>query len=248
MFSVDGGEPRVGIPRRARDPRPRRARARYRVPVSHAERVSRARAVCLGGHTRARRSSRLRRHRPRRARDGNRAHALRRRGLRRLLLVARARDEPRAPLSTRRGSAAPELAAPAGRLSRPQRHGRGQRVVDRAAVRAVARAGRDRAALRPESQARHRARARVRGRRRQPTRNACAGLGVSRPRLRRRARQRLERAGPPGVGVPASRAVPRKVVRDLGGGLGDAARPARGSLRARSGAGARAAPVSPGRG
>ena len=46
----------------------------------------------------------------------------------------------------------------------------------------------------------------------------------ARPRLRRRAAQRLERARPPGVGVPPARPLPRQVVRDLDQPLGHAAR------------------------
>ena len=92
-------------------------------------------------------------------------------------------------------------------------------------------AGRGRAVVRPEQAARHRARARLRGRCRKPARRARADLRVPRPRLRRGARQRLERAGHPGLGVPAARAVPRKVLRDVDRRLGDAAGSPRGPLR-----------------
>ena len=67
------------------------------------------------------------------------------------------------------------------------------------------------------------------------------GRRVRRPRLRRRARERLERARHPGVGVPAARAVPRQVVPDLDLGLGDAARAARAATRRGAAAGAAAA-------
>ena len=83
----------------------------------------------------------------------------------------------------------------------------------------------------PSRPARHRARARLRRRRRQPARGARKRVRVPRPRLRRRARQRLERTRHPGVGVPAARAFPREVVRDLDRGVGDAARAPRGPLR-----------------
>ena len=49
---------------------------------------------------------------------------------------------------------------------------------------------------------------------------------VARPRLRLRAGQRLERARPAALGVPAARPVPGQVVRDLDLGLGHAARTA----------------------
>ena len=73
-------------------------------------------------------------------------------------------------------------------------------------------------------------------------------VGVSRSRLRRRARERLERARHPGLGVRAARAVPRQVVRDVDRRVGDAARAPRGSLRARAGAGSDATSVPADRG
>ena len=60
-----------------------------------------------------------------------------------------------------------------------------------------------------------------------------AGRRLRRARLRRRARERLERARPPGVGVRPARPVPRQELRHLGLGLGDAARAARGPARLR---------------
>ena len=45
----------------------------------------------------------------------------------------------------------------------------------------------------------------------------------ARPRLRRAARQRLERARHPGLGVPPARPVPGQVVRHVGGRVGHAA-------------------------
>ena len=61
------------------------------------------------------------------------------RRLRRLLLVARARDEPRPPVPSRPGAAAAELALAAGRLPRPRRHGRRQRHRRRPPARAAPR-------------------------------------------------------------------------------------------------------------
>ena len=65
--------------------------------------------------------------------------------------------------------------------------------------------------------------------------------GVRRARLRRRARERLERARHPGVGVRAARAVPRQVVPDVDLGLGDAARAARAATGRGAAAGSAAA-------
>ena len=70
---------------------------------------------------------------------------------------------------------------------------------------------------------------------------------LRRPRLRRRARQRLERARHAGVGVPAARPVPRQVVPDLDLRLGDAARAARGAPGRGASAGAAAAAAPRGR-
>ena len=95
----------------------------------------------------------------------------------------------------------------------------------------------------PSAAARHRARARLRRRRRraalgEPRRRSNAALehvfGVG-------PAQRLERARPAGLGVPAAGPVPRQVVRDLDLRLGDAARRARAAAGGGAGAGARAA-------
>ena len=51
-------------------------------------------------------------------------------------------------------------------------------------------------------------------------RHRGAARRLRRPRLRRLPGQRLVGAGHPGLGVPAARAVPRQVLRDLGGGRG----------------------------
>ncbi len=74
---------------------------------------------------------------------------------------------------------------------------------------------------------------------RQPDR----GARRARPRLRLRARQRLERARHPALRVPPARPVPGQVVRDLDLGLGHAAGRARAlpRARARAGPGARRA-------
>ena len=58
---------------------------------------------------------------------------------------------------------------------------------------------------------------------------------ASRPPLRRRHPQRLERARHPGLGVRPARAVPRQVLRDVGLGLGDAPRGPRDGPRPPSG-------------
>ena len=55
------------------------------------------------------------------------AHAVRGRRLRRLLLLDRARDEPRPALPARRRAAHAQLAPPPRRLPRPRRHGRRRR-------------------------------------------------------------------------------------------------------------------------
>ena len=209
------------------------------------EPVSRARPHVVGGHDRAHRRARSRGSRSRPSRRRRRRPSVHGRRLRRLLLVARARDEPRTALPAGRGAAASELAPPAGRLPRPRRDGRRQRNADRAPVRPGEAADRGRSALRAEPAARHRARARLRRRSRQSSRRAGAHGGVPRPRLRRRARQRLERARHPGLGVPAARPVPRKVVRDVDRRLGDAARAARGPVRPGAAAGSGAAAVPP---
>ena len=143
------------------------------------------------------------------------APPVRGRRLRRLLLLARARDEPRPDVPARSGAAPPELAVAAGRLPRPRRQRRRQRHRRCPAERPAEGARRGRADVRPEPPPRLRARARLRRRRRERARRAGAGRRVRRPRLRRRPRQRLERARHPGVGVRAARPVPRQVVPDL---------------------------------
>ena len=129
-------------------------------------------------------------------------------------------------------------------------HGRAGTIVvsghaRHASVRPGEGAGRGRAALRAEQAARLRARAGPRRRSGERARRAGLRERLPRPRLRRRPRQRLERARHPGMGVPAARPLPREVVRDLDLGLGHAARAARGQLRPRPRAGAGAAAVPP---
>ena len=99
------------------------------------------------------------------AADGGAGAAGRGRRLRRLLLVAGARDEPRAAVPARTGAAAAELAPPADRLPRPGRLDRRLRHADRPTVGAAA-------GVRADRGARHRARARVRHRPRQAARHA----------------------------------------------------------------------------
>ena len=119
-----------------------------------------------------------------------------------------------------RPGAAAELEAPADRLPRPGRHGRGLRHADRAA----ARAARARASSGPTAAARHRGRGRLRGRRAGPP---DRHERLRRARLRRGAGQRLVGPRHPGVRVPAARPVPGQVVRHLGVALGGAAGRAR---------------------
>ena len=77
------------------------------------------------------------------------AAAVHGRRLRRLLLLARARDEPRPDVPARLRAAAAELAPPAGRLPRPGRDGRRQRHAGPAAAGAGQVAGRRRPAYGP---------------------------------------------------------------------------------------------------
>ncbi len=119
----------------------------------------------MGGDSRPCGGSDRRRPRRRPARGRGDPSPLRGRRLRRLLLVAGARDQSRSPLSPRRRSAASELAASPGGLPRPRGDGRRQRNARRSALRPVEGARRRCAFLRAEPPARHRARARVRGRR-----------------------------------------------------------------------------------
>ena len=78
------------------------------------------------------------------ARAGGAAAPVRRRGLRRLLLVARARHQPRPSVQARIRAAPAQLAPAARRLPRPRRHCRRQRHARAAAMRAVAAARRPR--------------------------------------------------------------------------------------------------------
>ena len=161
VFSVGGDAPRVGFRVGGGNPRPRRGRSRRGVRGVDAQPVPRARPLLLGGHARARRRARVGRRRSRSSRRGPRASALRRGRLRRLLLVDRARDEPRAPLPSGRRAAPAELAPPSRRLPRACRNGRRQRNARRASVRPDEAANRGRAPLRAEQAAGHRARARA---------------------------------------------------------------------------------------
>ena len=216
-----------GLPARGRGPaggrapgrrraRPRRAGHRRAARRgSGALRAAVAQRVHGGGArdvgARARGAARARRRARRRAGHGGprrrrAAAAGRRARLRRLLLVARSRDERRAAVPSRRRGAAAQLAPPAGRLSRARRHRGGQRHADPPPARA---APASRATTRPSSApacawtsssswaswSACRARSASRWRR-----------SRARPRLRRAAGQRLERARPAGVGVPPARA------------------------------------------
>ena len=91
----------------------------------------------------------------------------------------------------------------------------------------------------PTEQARRRARARLRRRRARRARSPVDAFADH--VFGARARERLERARHPGVGVRAARAVPRQVVPDVDLGLGDAARAARAAPRRGAAAGAAAA-------
>ena len=180
------------------------------------ERVHGGRPTRLAGDARGAprsASGRRRLHCP--ARGGPPAPSVRGRRLRRLLLLARARGEPRPALPARLRPADAELAPPADRLPRPRRHGRRQRHAVR----------RPNGQVKPPDAA-----APAFGPPPASTSRLELGLVIGTPselgepvaaddalraRLRRRARQRLERARPPGVGVRAARPVPRQVLRDL---------------------------------
>ncbi len=141
------------------------------------------------------------------------ASAVRGGGLRRLLLLTGARDQRRAGAAARRSAAAPQLARDAGRLPRPGRHRGGQRHARAPPVRpARPRARPARAGAYPPAGLR--GGARLRGGGRIAARPARPGRGVRRARVRRGAAHRLERAGHPGVRVPAAGAVPGQVLRD----------------------------------
>src|SRR4051794_30187782 len=215
--------------RRARPRRPRRRRAarrpRRRVRPAGAQRLHGARAGRVGADARARRAApvgRRRRAAAAPARQGRAAAAVRRRRLRRLLVLDRACVELRTDLPARLRPAAAELAPHADRLPRPLGDGRRERHAGPPPGRPEPPGPRRAAGLRAEREARRRARARLRRRDAQRARRAGGGRPRARPRLRRRAAQRLERAGPAGVRVPAARAVPRQVVRDLDLAVGDA--------------------------
>ena len=172
------------------------------------------------------------------ARRGRAGAAVHRRRLRRLLLLARARNEPRPDVPTGFRAAVAELAPPAGWLSRPRGHGRRQRDAGAPPARAVKAGGCGRSALRSVAAPRHRARAGFRRRGAEHARRARGGVGLPGARLRRRARQRLERTRHPGLGVRAARPVPRQELRDLDLRLGHAA----GTAGGQAGGGARAGP------
>jgi hypothetical protein len=148
-------------------------------------------------------------------------------GLRRLLQLARARDERQPDLPTGRPVAAGSVGPPPDRLPRTGRHGGRQRHADHPPDGAPARPGVRRHRERTELAPRRRGGARVGGGRRQHPRYDRADDGLRGPRRRRRRRQRLERPGPAGVRVPPPRAVPRQVVRHLGVAVDRAARRAR---------------------
>ena len=134
VFSVGGDAPRVGfrVGHDVLDLAAHGLGAVFDAPTP--EPVPRARPLVVGGHDRAHRRARRARRRSRPARaDADVGLPFDGRRLRRLLLVARARDEPRTPLPAGRRAAAAELAPPAGRLPRPRRDGRRQRDADRAA-------------------------------------------------------------------------------------------------------------------
>ena len=126
-----------------------------------------------------------------------------------------------------------ELEAPADRLPRPRRHGRGlghAGASGRAGQRSRRRTTSRRSARRPAG---HRGGARVRRRRAVATRRPGAGRRLRRPRVRRLPAQRLVGARPAGLGVRAARPVPRQVVPDVDLAVGGAAGRAGGGPRAR---------------
>ena len=122
--------------------------------------------------------------------------------LRRLLRLRAPRVEPRAAVPAGQPRAADaELEAPAGRLPRPGRHGRGLRHRHRPPQRPAQGTVRSRAGVRPVRPARHRGRARLRGRRRLAARHDDRDRGVRRPRVRRRS---SSTTGPPATCRPGS--------------------------------------------
>ncbi len=163
---------------------------------------------------------------------GAAAAADRDRRLRRLLLLDRARDEHRAALPPRRRAAAAQLPPPADRLPRPRGLDRRLRARRSPARTASGRSSGRREELDVEVELGF-----VTGPGK-PLGTPIAPREAARPRLRLRARQRLERARPAALGVPAARPVPGEVVRDLDLALD---RPA-GGARALSRPGARAGP------
>ena len=92
-------------------------------------------------------------------------HAVRRRRLRRLLRSLHHATNVGRIFRPDGEALLPELAAPAGRLPRPRRHGRGQRHAGHPAARPAQGRRPRRARLRPEPAPRHRGRARLRRRR-----------------------------------------------------------------------------------
>ena len=98
VFSLEGRPPRVGFRVGKRRPRPRGHGFGSEFATSEPEPVPRARPIRVGGRRRPSHRARARRGRARAARARDRPLPVRGRRLRRLLLVARARDEPRAAL------------------------------------------------------------------------------------------------------------------------------------------------------
>ena len=143
VFSLDDGSRRIGT--RLGDEVVDLSHLGGELAASDPERAHGGGAAGVGGDARAgprRVGARRRGDAP--ARIGPAAPAVRGRRLRRLLLVARARDEHGASVPARLRSAAPELAPAAGRLPRPGRHGRRQRHAGPAAVGTGQAAGRGR--------------------------------------------------------------------------------------------------------
>src|SRR6185437_547282 len=145
------------------------------------------------------------------------------RRLRRLLLLRAACDQRRADLAARTTPAARQLAAPAGRLPRPGRHGDDLRDADLPASRSTASPRRHRH-LRVVKRAGFRSRGRLRRRRVVDVRPTGAADRFRRSRFRRMPGQRLVRPRHPGVGIPSARAVSRQVLRHLDLPVGDPAR------------------------
>ena len=155
------------------------------------------------------------------------APADRGRRLRRLLLLRAPRRRTSGQMFRPDGAAAhAELEAPADRLPRPRRHGRGLAAPRWCARRASARARRTPAPVfGPSRPARHRGRGRLR--RRRPARSWAAGAASATSPSTCSGSCLLNdwsRARHPGLGVRAARPVPRQVLRHVGLAVG---RPAR---------------------